>query len=76
MYSLLQCAETPWRLKPSLDSLETSLKSITYRTLVVVSLLLVVSNGFAMKPYKDYIKTPASYQCKYDTVNFVTKDNV
>jgi alpha-beta hydrolase superfamily lysophospholipase len=52
------------------------LKTILFRILIAACQLLVVSNAFAMKPYKDFLKTPADYQCQYDTVKFVTKDNV
>lgn len=32
--------------------------------------------SLAMKPYKEYSKTPSTYDCKYDSVSFMTSDNV
>jgi len=29
-----------------------------------------------MKPYKNYVKTPDSHQCIYDTIEFVTGDSL
>lgn len=52
------------------------MKITKYQILFIIIILLYSLNSFAMKPYKEYIKTPSDYECEYDSVTFLTRDNV
>ena len=43
---------------------------------MIVFMLFKSMNADALKPYSTYITTPTSFDCKYDSLTFVTKDKV
>jgi len=47
---------------------------IQYIRLVIMVVLIYLIKSFSMKPYADYIKTPTTYGCKYDSLTFTTSD--
>ncbi len=49
---------------------------IAYLRIVIFVILIFSMNIYSMKPYAEYIKTPAAYGCKYDSVSITTRDSV
>ena len=50
--------------------------SVRFLFSVIISHLLLSSTTYALKPIKNYIKNPADYECRYDSVSVNTNDNM
>jgi pimeloyl-ACP methyl ester carboxylesterase len=51
------------------------MKIIRYLPVIIILVLMFFSSTHAMKPIKNYIKTPSDYECRCDSASFTTSDN-